>query len=223
MNKKNPYWPKKHKAVELALCTSNSHAAQLYSLDLTIVDHWVKALSQAQLYKWIMMVHQNGLAVNYPNIKSKMVKILDDNWAKEEFRSENTDLAIIPGGLTNGGNSITKKGNLKHATFKKCDISNCLLESKDHLIYATNYESDEYKIEDFDNSKEEKFDEDNKDEEFDENKKFNEIKEFDKDDECDANKYDSDKSDDDEFNGDESNNRVSKWSEYFIIVKKLCK
>ncbi|RIB10389.1 hypothetical protein C2G38_2206251 [Gigaspora rosea] len=36
----------KRKAVELALRTLNSHVAQLYSLDLTMVDRWVKALSQ---------------------------------------------------------------------------------------------------------------------------------------------------------------------------------
>ncbi|CAG8779005.1 2927_t:CDS:1, partial [Gigaspora margarita] len=44
---KNSYTvEKKCKAVELALCTSNSHAVQLYSLDLTIVGCWVKALFQ---------------------------------------------------------------------------------------------------------------------------------------------------------------------------------
>ncbi|CAG8834240.1 17576_t:CDS:2, partial [Gigaspora margarita] len=145
----------KCKVVELALRTSNSHVAQLYSLDLTIVGHW------AQLYEWIMIVRQNGLAVTYPNIKLKMAKILDErpcnlrtilvfdffkahitDQAKTEFRSGNTDLAVIPRGLTsmcqpldvcinkpfkdqlhkiwhrwiaNSSNSITKKGNLKCA------------------------------------------------------------------------------------------------------------
>ncbi|CAG8719663.1 15771_t:CDS:2, partial [Gigaspora margarita] len=161
--------------------------------------------------------------------------------AKAEFRSGNTDLAVILGGLTSmcqpldvcinkpfkdqlhkiwhkwmadGGNGITKKGNLKHASlntvyhwvldawneisediiirvFKKCGISNCLLESEDHLIFATDDESDEDEIEDFDD-----------DEEFDENEEFNEIKESDKDDECDGDELDGDKSDGDESNGD---------------------
>ncbi|CAG8503319.1 2396_t:CDS:1, partial [Gigaspora rosea] len=55
-------------------------------------------------------------------------------------------------------------------------ISNCLSKSKNHLIYADD-KSDENKIEDYDNSKEEKYDKDNGDKEFDENEEFNEIKE----------------------------------------------
>ncbi|CAG8856221.1 2319_t:CDS:2, partial [Gigaspora margarita] len=101
--------------------------------------------------------------------------------AKALFRSGNTDLAVIPGGLTgmyqpldvsinkpfkdklrkcwhrwmsNGGNGLTKKGNLKRAdlntvccwvlntwedisediiirSFKKCGISNCLSGKSD--------------------------------------------------------------------------------------------
>ncbi|CAG8813553.1 25571_t:CDS:1, partial [Gigaspora margarita] len=65
--------------------------------------------------------------------------------------------------------------------------------SKNHLIYATNDELD-------DDNKEEKFDEDNKYEEFDKDKEFDENKESDKD--------------------DKSNNRVGKWPECFVIVKK---
>ncbi|CAG8734339.1 2634_t:CDS:2, partial [Gigaspora rosea] len=49
---------------------------------------------------------------------------------------------------------------------------------EDHLIYATDDESDESEIEDFDDNEE-----DNEDEEFDENEEFNEIKESNKDDE----------------------------------------
>ncbi|CAG8811982.1 5384_t:CDS:2, partial [Cetraspora pellucida] len=72
-----------------------------------------------------MIVRQNGLTVTYPNIKLKMAEILDESakkmkdsskklainqfkfstshiidQAKAEFCSGNTDLAIIPGGLT---------------------------------------------------------------------------------------------------------------------------
>ncbi|CAG8725772.1 18789_t:CDS:2, partial [Gigaspora rosea] len=113
-------------------------------------------------------------------------------------------------------------------SFKKCGISNCLLGSEDHLNYATDDESDENKIEDFDDGEEEKFDEDNEDEEFDENEEFNKIQESDKDDECNGDESDSDKSDGDESDGDESdgdksNNRVGKCLECFVVVEKLCK
>ncbi|CAG8832811.1 40317_t:CDS:1, partial [Gigaspora margarita] len=79
-----------------------------------MVGCWVKALSQvpypshsqkntrsigserraffseeeAQLYEWIMMVRQNSLAVNYPNIKSKMAEILDKSAKKTKDRSK---------------------------------------------------------------------------------------------------------------------------------------
>ncbi|CAG8744511.1 46448_t:CDS:2, partial [Gigaspora margarita] len=180
----------KRKAVELVLCTSNLYAARFYSLDLTM----------------------NGLAVNYPNIKSKMAKILDENWAKAEFHSGNTDLAVIPRDLmsmcqpldvcinkpfknqlhkiwhkwiADSSNSITIKENLKHATFKRCDISNCLLGSKDYLIYTTDDELDEDEIEDFDDVEEEN-------------------------NESDSDESDSDESDSDESDSDEFNNRVGK-------------
>ncbi|CAG8853527.1 17538_t:CDS:2, partial [Gigaspora margarita] len=141
-----------------------------------------------------------------------------------EFCSGNTDLLVISEGLTtDSSNSITKKENLKHNSlntvyhwvldawnkiskdiiiqaFKKCGVSNCLLGSKDHLIYATDNESDEDKIEDFDNDKEKKFDEDNEDKEFDKNEEFNKIKESDKD-----NESDSDESDNDESDSNKSN------------------
>ncbi|CAG8801796.1 39097_t:CDS:2, partial [Gigaspora margarita] len=177
------------------------------------LGRWVKALPQVPYPSHSQkntrsIVRQNGFAVNYPNIKSKMAEILDKNWAKAKFHSENTDLAVISGGLT---------------TFKKCGISNCLLGSEDYLIYATGDESDKDEIEDFDDGEEEKFDEDNKDEEFDENEEFNEIKESNKDDEYNGDESDSDKSDGDESDGNESNNRVGKWPECFVIVEKLCK
>ncbi|CAG8839555.1 34511_t:CDS:2, partial [Gigaspora margarita] len=159
-----------------------------------MVGRWVKALSQVPSPSHSQkntrsIVRQNGLAVNYPNIKSKMAEILNE-------------------------------------TFKKCGISNCLLESEDHLIYTTDDESDEDEIEDFDDGEEEKFDEDNEDEEFDENEEFNEIKESDKDNKCDGDKSnsdesDGDKSDSDKSDGDKSNNRVSKWLECFVVVEKL--
>ncbi|RIB10388.1 hypothetical protein C2G38_2206250 [Gigaspora rosea] len=128
------------------------------------------------------------------------------DWAKAEFRSGNTDLAVIPGGLMrnlkcaslnmvyhwvlNTWNKISENNIVR--AFKKYGISNCLSGSEGHLIYATNDESDEDKIEDFNDSKKEKFDEDNEDKEFDENEEFNEIKESDKDAECDGDESDSD-------------------------------
>ncbi|CAG8747838.1 22414_t:CDS:2 [Cetraspora pellucida] len=46
--------------------------------------------------------------------------------------------------MANSGNSLTKGGNLKRAdlntAFKKYSISNCLLRSKDHLIYENDSE-----------------------------------------------------------------------------------
>ncbi|CAG8747847.1 13546_t:CDS:2, partial [Cetraspora pellucida] len=82
----------KHKAVDLACRTSNSHAAQHYSLDLTMLGRWVKTFSQgpfpqnnlrsigsgrralfpeeeAQLYEWLISAKQTNdvtkkLAIN---------------------------------------------------------------------------------------------------------------------------------------------------------------
>ncbi|CAG8784932.1 3502_t:CDS:2 [Gigaspora margarita] len=147
----------KQKAVGLAYRTSNSYAANYYSLDLTMLGRWVKIFSQnplsfsslkntqsigsgchalfseeeAQLFDWIMGVRQNA-------------HIMDS--IKAALYLGNTDFAIISGGLTS---IITKKGNLKRAdlktediskdviicTFKKYGISNCLSGSEDHLIY----------------------------------------------------------------------------------------
>ncbi|CAG8850730.1 29661_t:CDS:2, partial [Gigaspora margarita] len=98
------------------------------------------------------------------------------DWAKALFRSGNTDLAVIPGVLqlrkcwhrwmSNGGNDLTDKGNLKRAdlntvcrwvlnawedisediiirSFKKYGISNCLSGSEDYLIYKPDKDSEE--------------------------------------------------------------------------------
>ncbi|CAG8841519.1 22884_t:CDS:2, partial [Gigaspora margarita] len=145
-----------------------------------------------------------GWPVNTPRppakpCNSRMMLVFDffkahiTDQAKTEFRSGNTDLAVIPRGLmsmcqpldyrwmANGGNDITKKENLKRArlnmAFKKYGISNCLSGSEDHLIYDN--KSDEGKIEDFD---EEEFDEDNEDKDFDE---VDEVEESDKNEESD--------------------------------------
>ncbi|CAG8800623.1 14332_t:CDS:2, partial [Cetraspora pellucida] len=84
---------------------------------------------KAQLYEWVKEVQQNNLAVSYSNLRIKMAKIISKsskqtkdetkNWHgclvpgqrvdrrtrngkvdTAEFRSGNTDLAVIPGGLT---------------------------------------------------------------------------------------------------------------------------
>ncbi|CAG8720241.1 145_t:CDS:1, partial [Dentiscutata heterogama] len=103
----------KNKAVELARRTSNSHTAQYYSLDLTMLGRWVKKFSQnppsfsqknvrsigsgrrslfpeeeSQLFEWIMEVRQNGLAVTYPNIKFKMAEILDKSTKQTKDKSK---------------------------------------------------------------------------------------------------------------------------------------
>ncbi|CAG8797952.1 32990_t:CDS:2 [Gigaspora margarita] len=121
--------------------------------------------------------------------------------------------------MANSSNSITMKGNLKHASlntvchwvldawneisediivrvFKKYGILNCLSGSKDHLIYATYNESYKGKIEDFDDKS-------------------------DKDDESDSDESNGNESDSNKSDSDESNNRVSKWPECFVIVEKL--
>ncbi|CAG8836962.1 4384_t:CDS:2, partial [Gigaspora margarita] len=68
----------KQKAVELAHQTSNTYAANYYSLDLTMLGQWVKQFSQeeTQLYEWIKTVRENGLAVIYSNLRVKMAEIL---------------------------------------------------------------------------------------------------------------------------------------------------
>ncbi|CAG8603384.1 3519_t:CDS:2 [Gigaspora margarita] len=139
---------------------------------------------------------------------------------KAALRLENTDLAVIPGGLT----SITKKKNLKHAdlktvcnwvlkawedisedviicAFKKCGISNCLSGSEDHLIY------------DDDNKNNSNENSDNNESEVEEkgsNKELDENEEFDKNDETgDENK---------EFNkNNETGDEMEKWPECYII------
>ncbi|CAG8824960.1 36793_t:CDS:2 [Gigaspora margarita] len=141
---------------------------------------------------------------------------------KTEFRSGNTDLAIIPEGLMSiyqpldicaGLNTIYHwvldtwneiSENIIVRAFKKYSISNCLLGSKDRLIYDSKLNKG--KIEDFDD--EEKFDKDNEDEEFDEVdevEESNKNEEFDKDNESDSN---------------ESNYRVSNWPECFVLIEK---
>ncbi|CAG8683322.1 4589_t:CDS:1 [Dentiscutata erythropus] len=99
----------KNKVVKLARRTSNSHAAWHYSLDLTMLGHWVKKFSQtpssssqkniqsigsghhalfpeeeSQLFEWIIDVCQNGFAVTYSNIKFKMAEILDNSTKKNQ-------------------------------------------------------------------------------------------------------------------------------------------
>ncbi|CAG8813874.1 35443_t:CDS:1 [Gigaspora margarita] len=91
--------------------------------------------------------------------------------------------------------------------FMKCGISNCLSRSKDHFIYITDEnESDEGEIKDFDDEKESGEDNEYKEfDEVDEVEESNKNKEFDKD-----NKSDS----------DESDYRVSKWPECFVLIEK---
>ncbi|CAG8679131.1 20106_t:CDS:2 [Cetraspora pellucida] len=62
---------------------------------------------EAQLYEWLIITQQNSLAVTYANIRFKMAEILDKNVSED----------------------------IVGWAFKKCDISNCLSGSKDHLIY----------------------------------------------------------------------------------------
>ncbi|CAG8800428.1 21945_t:CDS:1 [Gigaspora margarita] len=95
----------KCKAVELARCSTNTNAANYYSLDLTMLGRWVNKFSldpsvslfqrnslsigsgrhaffpeeKAKLYEWIMEVRQNSLAVTYTSIKLKIAKILDES------------------------------------------------------------------------------------------------------------------------------------------------
>ncbi|CAG8730675.1 2939_t:CDS:2, partial [Gigaspora rosea] len=162
----------------------------------------------------IIIFKEKGWPANAPRpLTDIVVWFQEKGWMDElgmskwaEFRSGNTDLAVIPGGLMrnlkcaslnmvyhwvlNTWNKISENNIVR--AFKKYGISNCLSGSEGHLIYATNDESDEDKIEDFNDSKKEKFDEDNEDKEFDENEEFNEIKESDKDAECDGDESDSD-------------------------------
>ncbi|CAG8833297.1 414_t:CDS:2, partial [Gigaspora margarita] len=97
---RNSYTVKeKHKAVELAHRTSNKFVAETYFLDLTMLGRWIKSFLQdnlfnknsqsigsghhalfseeeAQLYKWIIELHKEDLAVNYSSIKMKIAEIM---------------------------------------------------------------------------------------------------------------------------------------------------
>ncbi|CAG8739710.1 12242_t:CDS:1 [Cetraspora pellucida] len=105
----------KRQAIELARCTSNIYAANYYSLDLTMLGRWVKLFSQgtpskknlrrvgsgrhaffpeeeAQLYKWMKEVRQNGLAVTYSNLRIKMAKIMSKS--SKQTKDETKKFAI---------------------------------------------------------------------------------------------------------------------------------
>ncbi|CAG8817754.1 18508_t:CDS:2 [Gigaspora margarita] len=108
----------KQKAVKLAFHTSNSHAANYYSLNLIMLGYWVNKFSQnppsssslkntrsissgrhalfpeeeAQLFDWIIGVRQNGLAVTYPNIKFKIAEILDKSAKQTKDKSKKLEI-----------------------------------------------------------------------------------------------------------------------------------
>ncbi|CAG8755052.1 27520_t:CDS:2, partial [Dentiscutata erythropus] len=75
----------KEKAVELAHCTSNTHAANYYSLDLTMLE-------EAQLYKWVKIVRYNGLAITYSNLRVKMAEIM--NKSSKQTKDDRKKFAI---------------------------------------------------------------------------------------------------------------------------------
>ncbi|CAG8707847.1 7117_t:CDS:2 [Cetraspora pellucida] len=112
--------------------------------------HALFSKEEAQLYEWIMELRKDGFTVNHSSIKMKMVEIMRSSARLAQDEAEKW--------MANGGNGLTKGGNLKRAdlntvchwvlnawdvifhdiiiwTFKKYSISNCLSGSEDHLIY----------------------------------------------------------------------------------------
>ncbi|CAG8838534.1 32107_t:CDS:2, partial [Gigaspora margarita] len=220
---KNSYLvEEKQKAVELACQTSNTYAANYYSLDLTM------------LAPPVIIFKGKTWPVNPPpplasSRNSKAMLVLDSfsahitDQVKAIFRSRNTDLATSQTWyrwIANGSNGLTKgrvtndlkRRNLKRANlstvchwvlntwndisediivraFKKYGISNCLLGSKDYLIYNDD-EGDSDKFGEYEDKEE--FDED----------------------------YKSEEGEFDEGNNDNSN-EYNKWPEYFVVIEAI--
>ncbi|CAG8852745.1 10234_t:CDS:2, partial [Gigaspora margarita] len=176
--------------------------------------------------KWIAYWNNNvQLARN-----SKAMLVLDSfsahitDQAKALFRSENTDLAVIPGGLTmyrwvlNAWEDISEDITIR--SFKKCGISNCLSRSEDHLIYELDKDSKE---EDSDENDENS---DENDEDSDENEDENSDETGDED--FDKNKYENSDENEGKYSGkddeesnknnnefddsDKSNNKINEYS-----------
>ncbi|CAG8847952.1 19729_t:CDS:2, partial [Gigaspora margarita] len=246
----------KRKAIELACRTSNANTARHYSLDLAMLGHWVKKFSQdpsfssqrnslrvgsgrhaffpkeeTKLYKWIIEVRWNGLAVTYSNIKLKMAKRV---W------------------MSNSSNDLTEKGNLKCADlntvchwvlntwedisediiirlFKKCSISNCLSGSENHLIYESDEDSEEEDSDENDEDSDEndknsdEYEDENSDETGDEDSNENEYKDSDENEGEYSGKDDkeSNKNNNESDDSDKSNNKISeysKWPECFVYI-----
>jgi len=115
---RNSYTVKeKRQVVQMAHRMSNKCAAQHFSLDQTMVGQWVRQFSkdrekplskntrsigsgrhaffpeeEAQLYQWIMMFREDGLAVTYVNIKLKMAEIMKES--AKQTQDETKKLAI---------------------------------------------------------------------------------------------------------------------------------
>lgn len=106
----------KQKAVELACRTSNTYAANYYSLDLTMLGRWVENFSQGppsfkknlrrvgsgrsasfpeeevKLYEWIKTAREDALTVTYSSIRIKMGEIMNRSF--KQTKNEAKKFAI---------------------------------------------------------------------------------------------------------------------------------